>query len=89
MIWKKVYLLTLAIVLLTLGIAPSLAAAPAYQALPLVNPSFEEPYTNGAANAWYRWHQDSGDKCVNKPADWNFSCQPGWGQEYDYNNYGL
>ena len=55
----------------------------------LANPGFDLPYTNGVANGWSAWHEDSGEKCSTKPADWDFVCQPGWGEEMDYNNLGL
>jgi cell division septation protein DedD len=37
----------------------SAQAAPARQTNLLTNPSLEQPYSNGAANGWGRWHQDS------------------------------
>jgi len=55
----------------------------------LANPGFDLPYTNGVANGWSAWYEDSGEKCSTKPADWDFVCQPGWGEEMDYNNLGL
>ncbi len=55
----------------------------------LINPGFDLPYNNGVATGWTAWYEDSGDKCNTKPPDWDFVCQPGWGEEMDYNNLGL
>lgn len=55
----------------------------------LVNPNFEPPYTNGVANGWSSWYEDSGELCNTKPSDWDFVCRPGWAEEVDANNYGL
>ena len=47
----------------------------------LNNPSFEEPYVNGAAQGWGRWHEDSGEK-----KDCNtlrYVVQPSWGSEFN------
>lgn len=39
----------------------SVSARPRQQGAGLTNPSFEDPYSNGAANGWGRWHQESTD----------------------------
>lgn len=43
------------------GDATVAAAAPPQQSNLLSNPSLEEPYDNGAASGWGRWHQESAD----------------------------
>jgi len=55
----------------------------------LTNPNFEPPYTNGVANGWSSWYEDSGELCNTKPSDWDFVCPPIWSEEIDVNNYGL
>ncbi len=47
----------------------------------LNNPSFEEPYVNGAAQGWGRWHEDSGEKkdCNTQ----RYVVQPMWGPEFN------
>lgn len=46
----------------------------------LQNPSFEEPYSNGAAANWGRWHEDTGKKpaCAER-----YSVQPSWSPEFN------
>ena len=46
----------------------------------LSNPSFEEPYSNGAAQGWGRWHEEAA-----KVADCagRYSVQPKWGPEFN------
>lgn len=46
----------------------------------LQNPSFEEPYNNGAASQWGRWHEDTGKKpdCAER-----YSVQPSWSPEFN------
>lgn len=39
----------------------NVAAAPLQQGVQLNNPSLEDPYENGAASGWGRWHQESAD----------------------------
>lgn len=58
----------------------SLVAAPLLQAGTLVNPSFEDPYSNGAAQGWGRWHEDTG---VPKPENCSarYAWQPTWSRE--------
>lgn len=41
--------------------ATGAAAAPPQQTNLLSNPSLEDPYENGAASGWGRWHQESAD----------------------------
>ncbi len=54
-------------------------AAPAQQAATLVNSSFEDPYSNGAAQGWGRWHENSASKppeCSDR-----YAFQPTWSRE--------
>ncbi len=84
-------------VLITVALVLAVTPGRAYAVPPvqtgqnlLINPGFEGPYTSdGAANGWVRWHQDSGNLCSTKPEDWNFVCKPSWSQELDVNQYGL
>lgn len=55
----------------------------------LSNPGFESPYNNGVASYWAPWHEDSGQKCDEKPETWDFFCRPIWSEEIDPNGYGL
>ncbi|MGC9358277.1 MAG: LysM peptidoglycan-binding domain-containing protein [Anaerolineae bacterium] len=81
--------LALALVLIGALVVPSVLPAQAQQQNLLTNPNFEPPYENGVANGWAAWYEDSGELCNTKPDDWNFVCRPSWGEELDYNNYGL
>lgn len=54
-------------------------AVPAQQANLLNNPSFEDPYSNGAASGWGRWHQELGPKPENCSAAYAF--RPEWTRE--------
>ncbi len=55
----------------------------------LTNPNFEPPYSDGVANGWSAWYEDSGDLCNTRPDTWDFVCRPVWGEEQDWNNHGL
>ncbi len=54
-------------------------AAPAQQTVTLVNPSFEDPYSSGAAQGWGRWHENSPSKPPECSARYAF--QPTWSRE--------
>lgn len=74
-------ILLLVMLAVAVGLAESrpLAAAPAQQAVSLVNPSFEDPYSNGAAQGWGRWHEDTGVKppeCSDR-----YAFRPSWDRE--------
>lgn len=75
---KKFLLSTcfLAIALL-IALAPTLRTAEAQTNL-LTNPSLEEPFSNGAAQGWGRWHEDTGKKpgCAER-----YSVLPTWSPE--------
>ena len=55
------------------------AAIPVQQGNLLNNPSFEDPYSNGAASGWARWHQELGPKPENCSAAYAF--RPEWSRE--------
>lgn len=55
------------------------SAIPAQQGNLLNNPSFEDPYSNGSANGWARWHQELGPKPENCSAGYAF--RPQWSRE--------
>lgn len=61
------------------GYARPATAVPAQQANLLNNPSFEDPYSNGAASGWARWHQELGPKPENCSAAYAF--RPEWSRE--------
>ena len=60
---KKSFLVLLFSLLAGLALAARdgapVTAVPARQSNLLTNPSFEDPYNNGAANGWARWHDGS------------------------------
>lgn len=79
------YLLVLIPVFLFIVAAPA-AAEPTQQENLLKNPGFENPYENGAAQGWVRWHRESsadqfGD-CTN-----GYRKKPGWNPEYNLTQY--
>lgn len=75
--------------LVGLFLNPSVAPTRAQGQNLLTNPNFEPPYSDGVAQGWSSWYEDSGDLCNTKPDNWDFVCRPGWGEELDYNSYGL
>lgn len=82
---KKLRLILFLFFLLGLTVAAGTArpavAVPAQQANLLTNPSFEDPYNNGTANGWARWHRDSG--ADSKPDNCSdvYYFQPKWSRE--------
>ena len=75
----SVLLLLLFSLLFAAGCARPATAVPAQQANLLTNPSFEDPYSNGAASGWARWHQELGPKPENCSAAYAF--RPQWSRE--------
>lgn len=80
---KKYPLLLLFLALIAVLAPGRIALArPAQQSSNLLtNPSFERPYSSGAANGWGRWHQDTG--AASKPEDCAgvYYFQPSWFDE--------
>lgn len=82
---KKLRLILFVSLFLSLAVATQaaapVAAVPAQQANLLTNPSFEDPYSSGAANGWARWHDGStGDTKPENCSD-VYYFQPQWSRE--------
>jgi hypothetical protein len=59
------------------------SAAPARQTNILNNPSFEEPYNGGMAQAWSPWHQELNSNPKPENCSDRYSVQPSWSPEYN------
>jgi len=56
-------------------------AAPLSQANLLQNPGFEEPYSGGAAAAWYPWHEEYNTSPKPENCNDRYSVLPSWSAE--------
>jgi len=58
----------------------AVSAAPSAQGGNLLtSPGFEGGFSGGTAPSWGLWHEDVG--CDERPADFNYACQPEWSAE--------
>lgn len=74
-------LLLLLALMLTVGEQGDAAAAPNLQANLLQNPSFEEPYSGGAAQGWGRWHQEINSNPKPENCSARYAVLPKWEPE--------
>ncbi len=58
-------------------------AAPLSQANLLNNPGLEEPYGNGAAQGWGRWHQELNSNPKPENCSERYLVQPSWSPEFN------
>lgn len=77
--WLGVTIILMSILLGHENQSAPAVAAPMQQAGTLTNPSFEDPYSSGAAQGWARWHRESGAKPENCSDAYAF--RPSWSRE--------